>query len=186
MFEYKEKVASVFDATDEGVTVLNGTAAHARAVFETAFDKAQHTVRILANDLENEALGTTSVANSIDRFLRRGGHLDVLLETEPTSISPLAATLLRRKNNVSIYLVPEAMQSRYRWNAMIVDDKAYRFQESRHAMVAVVAGGGGNAQVAEHLSEQLDIVSSASAPFDLAEHFGPGSEVMSRLLASAH
>lgn len=166
MIDYKARVEAVFTATDEAVSVLNGTPSHARVVFEQAFDHATDRVRILAHDVDCDAF-SSAVANAADRFMRRGGSLELMVECEPSRATPMIATLVRRHENVHVRLVSDEMQCRYKWNAMTVDGKAFRFQADRMAMMAVVSGGGEYAASARHLDEQLDIIADASSDLDL-------------------
>jgi len=174
MIEYRAEVASVFQAADDAHEVLNGTPQHARIVFEEAFCTNKNII-LLTHDICDPAFGS-SVANAVDRYLRRGNKLQIMVETLPVQGGPLLGTLQRLAQDVDfeVRIVPQEAQAHYSFNAMIVGDAAYRFQRDRTNMVAIVAGGGEHKVIASHIRQELGKAWDVCRPLDLGR-FAPAS-----------
>lgn len=144
---YRSSVARVFAGLSDE-PVFNGSLEHARVVVEEGFRAARKSVRLVTNRLDTVCYGEPDVLRAATDFLNRDDtNLEVIVEDE-RAFSDCAGVIdeLKRAggDRVLFRQVPHDVIGLYRYNMMLVDDTAYRFEQDRDEHLAVVAGGPAN------------------------------------------
>ncbi|ADG11400.1 hypothetical protein B7G68_15150 [Caulobacter segnis] len=166
---YRAEIAKVMSGESSDV-VFNGTLEHACIVIEEAFEAARSHVRILTNRLDCNCYDRDTIVDSMRRFLDRPGmRLDVLVEDETSAATAMGRRFIEEAESAAgerftILAVPQRIVEQYKYNFLLVDDVALRFEEDRRAPVAVVSGGNEALPVVKNLLRVFNAIQSASRP----------------------
>ena len=115
-----------------GDIFLNEGEEHAKIVFSNLFMIAGSKVRIFAEMLNSNVPNCNEYTSAVRLFLEKGGKIDVLLEREPNTETPLFQLLRQFKNQVKIKITdynPKFGDELI--NFCTVDDFAYRIETDK-------------------------------------------------------
>lgn len=122
-------------------SAYNRDMVHAKIVVTAAFRGANEKIRLLSHRLDRDLYASQSFIDEATAFVgKRGGHVDILVETDVPDDHPLRALARRHPDNVTINRVPDEIVDGYGFNFMLIDEIGYRFEgdrENHRALVVV-------------------------------------------------
>jgi hypothetical protein len=138
---------------------LNSSAAHASIVLSNIFQQSENCVKMFAGNLKGEVSNNPQYIDSIVKFLRRNGKLQILLEEYDTNNPPEILERIRfykNKNLVSIKTHPYELtiSSGQKIHFSVGDNKMYRLETDVDKYLA--EGNFGDASTAKFLSDKFD------------------------------
>lgn len=154
-------------------TNFNKDIQHATVIVCMAFRHAENRIRLLSQKLDPVLYGGKWFKDEAEDFLKRGGRLDILVESDVDPTHPVMDLMKgERRSQVSMKRVPDTSRSGYTFNFMLVDDIGFRFEHDRNNYEALVMfNEPKNTDLKNsleswfsHLSEQSDKQPSNTAP----------------------
>ncbi len=136
--EYTERLEKAL-AKEQPHTTYNRDRFHAFAIVLAVFQHAKREVRLLSNKLDLLLYGNPLLLQTIRDFLRKGGKLRILVESEIDREHPLAELVRSTPDDkASIRRIPAELLSKYKYNFMVMDDNGFRYESdrSKHAALA--------------------------------------------------
>ena len=136
--DYAERMETALKGRQEFST-FNKDMLHAQIVVCTALEYAEDRVRLLSNRLDPDLYASVWFNDAARGFLARGGHLDILVETDVGADHPLMSLQAEAgPDRMAIHRVPDAIVDGYDFNFMVMDDRGFRFEENRDEPKALV------------------------------------------------
>lgn len=123
-------------ACRQAFTNFNRDIQHATVIVCLAFGYAEKTVRLLSQKLDPMLYGTPWFREEAEGFLKKGGRLNVLVETPLPKDHPIFSLASEFPGLLAIRLVRDSKP--YTFNFMLVDEIGYRFETDRRNPEAIV------------------------------------------------
>lgn len=143
-------------------SAFNRDISHATAITRAAFRHASSKVRLLSHQLDSALYNTSLLDGEVANFLKKGGALHILVETDIPSKHPIWSFMEKNDygSKVKIKKVPRQLMAVYGFNYLVVDSFGFRFEEDRGKCVAVASF---------HEDRSKAIISNLTKIFDALE-----------------
>ena len=128
----------------DGTPFYNASRGHAAVIVERMMADAYNSVSILSRSLEPRVYGRSRVLRATLRFLDlRHCEMRIILEGKYPDVLQGNDFLKRFMDhaNVSVRLMPEREQARYKFHFLVADGESYRIEADKSKSSAIVAFG---------------------------------------------
>ena len=119
----------------------NRDMAHAAIVVSAAFRHGQKDIWLLSHKLDRSLYASFLFLTAAEEFIKRGGTLHVLVETDVEASHPLRV-LARNSGQIQVKRVPDELLASYKFNFLVVDDVGCRLENDREETKALVMFNG--------------------------------------------
>ena len=143
-------------------SAYNRDMVHAKIVVTAAFRGAREKIRLLSHRLDRDLYASQSFIYEANDFVgRRGGQVDILVESDVPEDHPLQVLARQHPRRVTISRVPDETVERYGFNFMIIDEIGYRFEGDREHHKALVVVHDRKSDLFNDNMEMLDNIYSS-------------------------